>query len=275
MAIHQLIKEVMTKHQKKIELFQWAVIGSISTLVYSEYISKMKQKQVPVKKIMIIPIKYVKEFLAEGSPFMDYLSNNLIDMIINNKEFIKYKHAPEFEIFNEENIEVLKTVFDLYITPNISRRIPESIYIKFNLGDESQQLFVEDNTIDLFNREPITEQQYQYIADECVLQMLWLIPTMVKHVEPVENNQNILMTKDEVLIIDHQNALYPIYINEDIINNEDVIKLLEFVTSTKIIEAKYGDSACAKGPDNTIVKYEIESNPFNQIIISQYSHIQV
>ena len=29
--------------------------------------------------------------------------------------------------FMKENIEIMKTIFDLYIIPNISRRIPETI----------------------------------------------------------------------------------------------------------------------------------------------------
>lgn len=270
MAIHQIIKEAMTNHKNKIELFQWAVISSITTLVYSEYISKMKQKQIPTKRIMIIPIKYVREFLSRDSNFVNMLSERLIDGIIKNELFIKFKDAPEFILFNEENIEVLKTIFDLYITPNIEKRICESIYRKFNLGDESKQIFVEDNSIDLFNRQPVTDLQLQYIIDETVLHLLFLIPTMKKDVEPIENNQKIWMTDSEVLVIDHENALAPIHINKDIIHNKDVIDLLQFVTSTSIEEMDWNENAVAKGPDHEIVSFKATSNPFNQIILTKY-----
>ena len=275
MSIHELIKNTMTEHKNKIELFQWAVISSVTSLVYSEYLANMKQKQIPVKRIMIAPIKYVSELLNRDGDFMKLLSEELIDGMISNPLFQKYKNAPEFEIFNETNIEVIKTIFDLYIIPNIERRIPESIYIKFNLGDESQQLFTEDNTIDLFDRKLLTDGQFQYIIEETVLQLLFTIPTMKKNVEPIENNQRIWITNDEVMVIDHNNALTPIHINKTIIDNKDVMTLLKFITSTTIEKMEYGDYGTTKGPNNDLVEYTASTNIFNQVVVVDYIGIDV
>lgn len=275
MSIHEMIKDSMTTHKNKIELLQWAVMSSITSLVYSEYLSTMKQKQVPTKKIMIAPIKYVSKLLNREGDLMKQVSEQLIDKMTENPLFQKFKDAPEFIIFNNDNIEIIKTILDLYIIPNIERRIPEAIFNKFNLGDESQQMFVEDNTIDLFSCKPISDGQFQYIVDETILHLLFTIPTMKKDIELIENNQRIWLTDDEVLIVDHANALTPIHINKSIIENKDVINLLKFITSTTIEKMECGDCGTVKGPNNDLVEYVASTNVFNQVVVADYIGIDV
>ena len=163
MNIHEIISTAMKDHKNKIEITQWAIISSIASLVFSEYISNIKQKQVPTRKIFVPPIKYVRSLIKPDGYFIKLLEEKLIDGIANNELFKKYNNAPEFVLFNEDNIEVLKTIFDLYIVPNIVRHLPEVIEKKFGLDNDQQQLIIEDSTIDLFCGKPINENQLNYI----------------------------------------------------------------------------------------------------------------
>lgn len=272
MQIHNMFKTFIAENKKKIELTQWAVMNSIASLVYAEYLQRFKQKQYPVKRIMIPPIKYVNQFLKHDGQFMTLLSNNLVDDIVKHPLFDKYKDAPELVIFNDQNVELLKTVVDLYIIPNIEKRIPETLSMKFAIGDDSQQLFIEDNTIDLFERKPIDSNQFSFIVEETILQMLFLLPTMKKSIEIPENNKNIHMTANEILTINNSNALCPLHINLPIINNKNVIDLFSFVTSTTFKNICDGEIAAQK--NNEIVLYSIDTNPFNEAVLIKFEGIE-
>lgn len=260
MQIHQMVKEFISKNKNKIELTQWTIINAIASLVYSEYIQRFKQKQSPVKKIMIPSIKYVIELLKHDGQFMKMLSYDLIESIRKDPLFCKFNNAPELVIFNDENVEILKTIFDLYMIPNIEKRIPETIMIKFGIGDDKQQIFIEDNTIDLFERKPINENQFKFIVEEAVLQLLFSLPTMEKNVIFPENNRNIEITNNEILVINNENAVCPIHFNYSIFNNTEVIDLLCFVTSTSFKVTNDG--------------YSINTNPFNEVAIITLKEIK-
>lgn len=260
-----MFKTFIVDNKKKIELTQWAIINGIASLVYSEYLQRFKQKQYPVKKIMIPPIKYVKEFLNRDNELMISLSNNLIDDMLYNQLFQKFKNAPELAIFDSPNIELLKTVFDLYMIPNIERRIPETIMLKFGIGNESQQLFIEDSSIDLFNRNPISQSYYNFIVEESILQLLFLLPTLKKDIEIPDNNRKILMTADEILTINNENAICPIHFNSSIIENSPVNDLLKFITSTNFKVMDNNVNGIMKKDE--IVKYSIDTNPFNEVLL--------
>ncbi len=238
MNIHETISNAMKDHKNKIEITQWAVISSIASLVFSEYISNIKQKTKPVRKVLVPPIKYVNELLDPSSSFMKTLSEKLIDGIASNELIEKYKDAPELVLFKEENIDTIKTIFDLYMIPNISRRIPETISKKFQLDDEKNQLIQQDSSLDLFGRKAITEKQLDYIIEETVLQLIMIIPSIEKESEGVENNKSFYVPADKsfAFTINNQEAICPIIFNANILNNDEVIDLLNFVTSTSLLK---------------------------------------
>lgn len=260
MNIHETISNVMKEHKNKIEITQWAVISSIASLVFSEYISNIRQKTKPVRKVLVPSIKYVNELLDPSSQFMKLLSDELVNGIVNNDLFKRYKDAPELILFNEENIDTLKTIFDLYMIPNISRRIPETISKKFQLNDEKNQLIQQDSSLDLFERKNITENQLEYIIEETVLQLLTIIPSIEKENESVENNKQFYISTDDdcAFTINNQEAICPIIFNKKILSNHDVIDLLNFVTSTSIIKNEAAGMFLTTGLFNqvTITKFE-------------------
>ena len=277
MQIHQLVKNAIMEHKQKIELTQWAIISGISSLIYSEYIRRIKRKEVPVKMILVPAIKNVSELLRSDSSFMEKLSNELIDSIANHPLIQKYFDAPELIMFHEENIEIMKTIFDLYIIPNISRRIPETIAKKFGLNDDKQQTFHESWEIDLFNRHQITNDQIDFIIEETVLQLLMLLPTMKKEIEIPEENINIKIAKDEILTIANENAICPIHFNSSIFKNSSVKELLSFVTNSdikgRLFKDPYGNEVTEQ-KNGSIVEYTVTTGIFNQVSLTRLNGIE-
>lgn len=254
MQFHKIIKDTIKDHKKKIELIQWAITSGVASLVYSEYISNIRQKISPTRIIFVPQIRRVQEFLNPDGKFMNLLSESLIDNIRNNELFKQYADSPELILFNDDNIETMKTIFDLYIIPNIFRSIPETISKKFDLNNPDQQLIRESNEIDLFHREEIKQGQFDFIVEESVLQLLLLMPTVKKEVVVPESNNKMYMCDDEILSIGHQSAICDIYVNKNIIENKEVIDLIKFVSSTTIDHL-----------NDDIAKYVVSSDIFNRI----------
>lgn len=257
MQIHQMIKEKIKEHKNKIELFQWAVISGISSYVYTEYIMNIRQKIKPTRKLLVPDIKFVINLLNPESKFMQRLSEHLIDSMINNNLFIEYKDAPELVMFNDDNIEIMKTIFDLYIIPNISRRIPEAMINKFGLNDPSNQDIIQNPDSVIFD-EISRDYIFEYLVEEITLQFISMLPTVKKTVKVPEDHTKIFLEKDEIIIIEHEKALCPIYINSNMIDNESpMMNKLKFVSSTMIEEFT----------DGKIDNYMIQTNVFNEVSI--------
>lgn len=186
MKINEMIKEFINTHEAKVEIFQWAVVSSISSLLYSEYIKNIKQQQVPSRIIWVPQVRTINELLEPNSYLSNLLSESLIDFMIEKELFKKYADIPELIIFSEEddNIELIKTIFDIYILPNIGRSLSETISKKFDLLNPDQKLIKESRDIDLFNRKNITDEQFDFLVNQTLLQLLILLPSIEKKQEP-------------------------------------------------------------------------------------------
>lgn len=254
------VRTSITEHKQKIELTQWAMIAGISSLFYSEYLRCMKRKEIPVERIMVPAIVNVNHYLNPNTTFMKLIDENFVGYIADHPLFKKYINAPELVLFKEENIELMKGIFDVYISPNISRRISETISKKFGLNDPKMQFFQESWDIHLFSGMPIDEGQIKFIVDQTVLQLLLLLPTMKKEVRIPENNENIILLNDEILTISNENAICPIHFDSSVFNNDSVNKLLYFVTNTTVEES-----------NNEV---HVTTGLFNQVLITKLSGIE-
>ena len=273
MQIHQILKNAMSQHKKKIELIQWDIISGVSSLVYSEYIRRIKQKSSPIRAILVPEIRVVQDLLNADGHFINLLSENLIDNMMNHFMIKESSTAPELVLFQEENIEIMKTIFDLYIIPNIIKNIPETIELKFGLNKPTQQIIRQDRDIVLFERRPISDDQLRFVVDQSVLQLLVLLPTMKKTIEIPEDNCKIFMNKHEILTIGNSNAICPIHFNDSIISNRSVIELLSFVTDTNISRMENKTTGVSK--NGHTVEYYIRSNMFNQVGLTTFEGIEL
>ncbi len=270
MSIHEVVKGAMKEHKSKIELTQWATMSSVASLVYSEYIRRIRQKLKPVHAVFVPSIHTVMEFMDKDGQFMSFMSEKFIDLILEDTLFTKYKDAPEFQMFSGNNVEILKTIMDLYIIPNLSARIPATISKKFGIGTE-QQLIRESPEIDLFERRPIDDIQMMYLTHQFVLQMLALMPTVKKEAELPEENINISLADNEVISISNDNAICTIHFDESIISNPAVNQLLSFVTNTTFTRIPKGDIIGMK--DDRPITFKVTTGPFNQVAITRFGEI--
>jgi len=308
MLIHQKIKEVITECKKEIELTQIAITSGIASLVYSEYIRKIQRKQTPVQVIIVPEIHAVRELLIRDGKFIDMLSNRLIEAISMNELFREYSNAPEFVLFTGEKIEILKTIFDLYMVMNIGRSIPETIETKFDLRNPENQLVRQGREIDLFRREPVSEKQFQFIVEQTILHLLMLAKSVKKNVTFPEDNMNVHATEREILTIDNDNAICPIHFSNRILrlidvykedftaktkggdridaietevaiinekmSDKELIDLLSFVTSTTITSFT-GCDICPARNNGEAIRYSITTSPFNRVSLTTFEGIEI
>lgn len=276
MKMNEMIKVFMNEHQTKINLFQWAITSSVSALLYSEYIKNIKQQQVPSRIIWLPQVKTITEILDTNSYFTNLLSESLIDFMTEDLLFKKYANAPELIIFSEDNdnIEILKTIFDIHIIPNISRSLSSTITKKFGLLNPDNKLIKESRDIDLFDRQNINDDQFRFVVREAILQLLILLPSINKKDEFPTDNSRILLTEDEIITVNHDNAICPIHFDKEVIRNKTVMNLLSFVTNTSISEINWGDKAICKGDEKEIVCFEAISNPFNRTMVTKLLDIK-
>lgn len=263
MSISNQVKETLRTHKAQIELLQLAMTSSIAGLIYSEYIKNFKQVLRPVHKIFIPELKQVQDLVNTENEFMTYLSDNIIEKIIENELFKEFSTLEDLSLFKSDNVEILKTIVDLYIMHNISRSIPSVIARKFGIGDENNQLFIESNEIDLFQHKSPGENHFKYIVDQTVLHMLTIIPKAEKNVITVENNIGICIENDNktILTIGNDNAISLIHFNKQIFDNVEVMNTLLFVTSTSV--------SPVINYDEQIGEYKVLTNPYNQVLITK------
>lgn len=271
MAINEIVKEAIKNHKSKIEITQWAIINGVASLIYSEYLYNMRNKVTPAKTILMVPkISAIREVLKEDGQLITWISEELIDSMVIDNLFSKFIDSPELEMFKDNNVEIMKTILDLYIMPNISRLIPETISKKFAIGDPNNQAIMESNEIDLFCRQPISEDYLKYISHEIVLQLLTLLPTIKKDIEVPETNTKIQMSFREIISIKNINGICPVLIDSEIIDNS-VIKLLSFVTNTTIEELTT-DNLIGRKKNGESIDYIVASSTFNNIELIRLNH---
>ena len=245
------IMKTVSPHVKKLEVIQWAIVNGVISLMYSEFIRRMRSKTSPVPIILIPEIQTIHNLLKRDGPMVTLLSKSLIYDMATHPLTQRFINCPELVLFTEEYIDLLNLLLDHYIVPNLCKWIPESISNKFNLQDKNQQTFWESNEIDLFDGKYLSVHHYEYIAEQCVLQLLCILPSIQKDIYVPEENLHFVMRSNEILCINHDNAICPIYFTPNVFSNEDVSETLLFVTSTEIIE------------DEDV--YSVKTNPFNKV----------
>ena len=60
------MNKYLSEHKDPIGIFQMSLISSVATLMYSEYISRMKQKQLPTRKNQSINCSRDRSFRRNG-----------------------------------------------------------------------------------------------------------------------------------------------------------------------------------------------------------------
>lgn len=266
-SIHDRIKEGIREHRDEIELIQIGVTSALASLVYSEYIRNFKQVIKPTRKIFVSNINNVINLLDPVGEFGIMLSDRMIKSMANTPLMKEYSNVPELTMFQAENIDILQSIFELYMMPNMGKSIPATIVRKFGLMNDNNQMFQESGDIDLFNRVSPGESHLQFIVDQAVLQILLLAPGVDKRVVDIEVNNNIEFPGSDhaILSVGNDNAISIVHFNSNVCDNTPIMELLEFVTSTKFTTY---DGPRSEDSPLGVMMYKVTSSPYNQVMIT-------
>lgn len=258
MSYHERVKEIIRHHSSKVSMVNLAVTSAVAGLMYSEYLRNFKKTIRPTLKVRVPETAEVSKLLEIGSEFANEMADTMIDRMVDNHLLGERLTVPELFLFTDEYRDILKTIFEIYIIPNVSRYVPSVLRQKFGLDDPSVQTFVESSELDLFDRSFPREHHHRFIADEAVLHLLITLPELSELTECDSNlSVDLPALDEEFLSIGNQNAISMIHVNRQIIDNGPMLELLSFVTDSNF----EFDRDREGGPG-----YNVRSNVFNQLI---------
>lgn len=235
------IKEILETHKEEYQMLSFAFVNSVSTLIYTEFLRRMKRIEFPVPCVHVPRIAAVEELCNRRSPLMIRLSVELFETMQFHPKFDKIPQNFKDAIYDTNCSKVLNG----YLIPIIEKRLPEVIKHKFKL-DTDQQTFIEDNTIDLFNRIFGSDPQVNYVTSETVLQMVMQLS------KPIEGPKELYMDSDCIISIDNDNAIAPIMIDLSIIENINIFNAISFVTNT-VVESVNDSKYIKTNPNNKVM----------------------
>ena len=94
MELDENIKSFVFKYTKYIEVFQWSVMASVSTLFYMEYVRCMKKSSAPGGKIHAPSISRLQNDISSYNTFMTMVKSKLIDSFMNDERLTIFKDDP-------------------------------------------------------------------------------------------------------------------------------------------------------------------------------------
>lgn len=244
-----------TDNRKFVETFQWSVIDSISSLLYSEYIGNIVEKKIPITRYMVPTIKSVIDILKPDSDFIRSVSNKLICGMSGNRWMTVsgFCNTGEYDkLKDEKDRTILQAILDSYIFTNVGRVIPNVIMKKFSIGIESNNgLMVEDYGIDLFKK-GMLDDYYEYIIEEASMSLVTIImntdSTCVTGVDKIE------LTSDSILSINNGNAICRTLFSKDVATNPVVMDILKATVTN-----------CISATDDTFIMETSKNNIANVI----------
>lgn len=266
MQFHERIRQAIKGNEKKVELFQWSAISGVSALIYSEYIRRIQRKTFPTPRAEVPTIHSVQEMLnSTNSQLCDMLSRDMIDIMVKHPLMERFGSIPELILFKPDNVEVLKCIFDAYVLPKIGTVVAGSIAKKFNLQNDKQQEIVQNREIDMFDRKPFTAEHIEFIANETVLQLLMLVPSISRDSTNPVDLQHIHLKKNDIITINNINALTPIYLDHRLLCcDNSIMDLIKFVTSTTSSPIVTPPAMDCDNPDH----WELSVSPFNEVLVT-------
>ena len=264
MGFSDNIKNVLKNNKKEIETFQLALTSAIGTIIFSECVSNFNQRMSPTRKIFIPELTSVEKILNPENEIMMDIADNLISDICELIDGMKLSNNPQFNIFFVNDHEVLKTILDIYILPNLYKSLIKVIVAKLSLDDPDNRLFIQDPEIKIFKDMNIGNFR-EVIVMETFLHLINNAEGLNKTVVLLENVDDYAMLIDntsEFISINNQNMISPIHLNVSLLSEsyaEWFIKLTNFVTSTQITMHKIYQN------ERTLT---LTSSPFNAVTVS-------
>lgn len=215
-----------------------SLMNSLSSLIYSKFISLFRKQTKPAERIIVPSVNNIAKFLDRDSEFTRKLQANLFDSIkdaVHNNELYK-PYENKFDMFDES----ARKTFNEDLIPTVEKRIPFVIRRKFDIDGEGNSIFKEDRDLELFT-DFSEDEIYNYLTYEMILN---IIVESKSYVCKYGEDEKLSFTdKDEfviyprsILCIKNVMAISPIYIDLNILNLNEINKLIEFITHSTFKE---------------------------------------
>ena len=263
--LSDILKDIIEKNHDFVELFQQSILNGVASVMFSEYISRFKQRQIPTKKILVPDIRTVRDYTDHNTTFMTYLGKNILKLIRENYYYKKYEENPFLSLLkSDEEIDILMSI---YIIPNISRVIPAIISKKMGFDQEQPNQIIQVNRdIRLFTDIGIdTDELYDHLLSTIVSQTMMMLvssmPGIKRRVANVESNKDIIFPyiEDSIIRIDNSSAISSIFYSKESFSYYDYFKkLFDFVTSSYFKEGIETSLTMSTGPLNAVILVAIE-----------------
>lgn len=253
------MKKVFIEHKHGIEIFQHAVINSIASIVYCEFIQNIQLKEYPSPHYLIPRIDSVRSFLKTDGDFMSDVGKQLIAILPSNRwvQYVNYKEHPDFVLFRDDNIDMTDSILRSYILPNASRGIPEVISRKFEVGSDSRKGVIDESyELDIFSG-GIPFSYYKYIIDETCMQLLKSTDSVDRKVVPCTDPSSIEIGPNSMLGINHRCAICQILLSTDMVIDNNIMRLIGRATETSLIDShSNGNYIVSSGQTNCLEIYD-------------------
>lgn len=250
MLINQLVLRFINENKQSIAFFKNGFDTSVSSLIYSEFLYNIKQLE--PRKMIIPKIDNIRSLFIEDSILINYLINKLPEDILNDKIYDKYKDRKEFKIFEDK--EMIKYIIDIYLVESLRDKIIFDIKDRFDTESEKITI-IESESKKLFEN-GIQEYHLKYICHQILLDFIYFV-SINKCINLIIDNNEFNVNKNQILSINNEAALAPIYLDENILNN-DFYKVLGFVTSTEILDVFNNIYKVRSGKNNKIFIIDLE-----------------
>lgn len=185
--------------------------------------------------IVHTPFRSMISLALKNEQLTSYIEHKFWDDFMNHPSI--YKHKKSFDHFDPKDCIDFKNMVDV-----IQSRLYDKVTECFFEGNKNKDdvIFNEALTKHLFSEEEFQSIVIPFILEESVATVLCIHPHILKREEDVDAIDGVY-TVDKALTICLSNPMgyAPIYLNQKIIADKNIMHIISFITSTIIVETKH------------------------------------
>lgn len=234
------IEELIHKYSDDFLNFEYSVVNGVASLMYCEFIRKMRNVEIPVHHIDTPKIHDLRNLCSQNSELMKLLQDNIISAIKNDRTYNVYKDTTGNEwgiIEHDELSDYLEHWIDKIIIPNMGR-VASVIDQRF-YGHSPNQTFRENREIEMFDKDTPLMSHVTYIANQAVCNYLCEKENVlsVDHELNLNTDNAFEVTDNDIIMVIDEMGVCPVYISLSTILNVPAWNRVSFVTGIQSVEA--------------------------------------
>lgn len=226
------IEELINKYSDDFLNFEYSVVNGAASLIYCEFIRKMRNVTTPVPHIDTPKIYDVMRLCNIDSELMELIKNNIVDAIKDDQTYNEYKSSTVNKLDIIE-LDSLSEYRDHWINKMIIPQMGQiSSIIDQKFYGHPNQTFRENREIELFNRANPTLSQVAYIANQAVCNYICSKENVLdeSHKLTLDIHDTMEITPKDIIMLIDEMGICPIYISLPTLINDQCWPIIQFVT---------------------------------------------